>query len=299
MRVIIAGGSGFLGRALTERLRTRGDVVKILTRHARPERTDEVTWTPDGRAGEWRTIVDDADAVINLAGEGIADKRWTAARKRALRESRLLATQSLVAAIDAAATPPRLFISASGVGYYGFRGNELVDEQAAPGTDFLATLCVDWERAAHSASTRTRVVIARNGIVLDAAGGALPRMALPFKLGVGGPIGSGNQYLPWIHLADWIGLAEWMLDGGGEPGPFNATAPEPVTNRDFSGALGRALHRPSVVPVPAVALRLAVGELAESLLTGQRAIPAHAQRLGFRFRFPTIEAALRDLFQHA
>lgn len=296
MRVVIAGGSGFLGKALAERLRSRGDTVSILTRRPRLEHADEVAWTPDGRAGDWRKVVDQAGAVINLAGEGIADKRWTAARKHALHESRMRSTGSLVAAIAAAATPPPLFVSASGVGYYGFRGDELVDEQSAPGSDFLATLCVEWERAAQAASARTRVIVTRNGVVLHPSGGALPRMALPFKLGVGGPIGSGAQYLPWIHLADWIALVEWWIDGGGEAGAFNATAPEPATNRQFSRALGHALHRPAIMPVPAFALRLAVGELAESLLTGQRAVPAHAQRLGFSFRFPTIEGALRDLY---
>ncbi len=235
--------------------------------------------------------------MINLAGEGIADRRWTAARKVALRESRLRATTSLVAAINAVSTPPRVLISASGVNYYGPHGDERVDETTPPGHDFLATLCVDWERAAQAASARTRVVITRNGVVLHPSGGVLERMALPFKLGVGGVVGSGRQYMPWIHREDWIELIAWFIDQRAEDGPFNATAPEPATNRDFSHALARALHRPALFPVPGFALRLAVGEIADILLTGQRVVPARALAGGFTFRFPTIEAALTDVFK--
>ena len=294
MHVVITGGSGFLGQALAARLRP-SRTVKILTRHPRPGAADDVGWTPNGGTGDWSRVVDGAEAVINLAGEGIADRRWTRARKVALRESRLLATTSLVAAIDAVSTPPRVLISASGINYYGAHGDERLEEDAAPGTDFLATLCVEWERAAQAASSRTRVVMVRNGVVLDASKGALPRMALPFKLGVGGPLGSGRQYLSWIHRADWVELIVWLMEHD-ETGAFNGTAPEPVTNRDFSRALGRALHRPAIFPVPGFALRLAVGELADMLLTGQRVVPAHALAGGFRFQFPTIEAALSDLF---
>jgi len=296
MHVVIAGGTGFLGRPLAARLR-QGRAVKILTRHPRAGIADEVRWSPDGSAGEWSRALDGADAVINLAGEGIADRRWTAARKHALRESRLRATASLVAAIDEVSTPPRVLISTSGVNYYGPHGDERLDEATPPGGDFLATLCVDWERAAQAAATRTRVVITRNGVVLHPSGGALKRMALPFKLGVGGVIGSGRQYMPWIHLADWIELMVWLIERTAADGPFNATAPEPATNRELSHALARALHRPAIFPVPAFALRLAVGELADVLLTGQRVVPARALANGFTFRFPTIEAALDDLFR--
>jgi uncharacterized protein (TIGR01777 family) len=294
MHVVIAGGSGFLGGALAARLRP-SRTVKILTRRPRPGAADDVGWTPDGSTGDWRGVVEGAEAVINLAGEGIADRRWTPARKAALRDSRLRATGSLVAAIDAASTPPRVLVSASGVNYYGAHGDERLEEDAPPGTDFLATLCVEWEGAAQAARARTRVVTVRNGVVLDASKGALPRMALPFKLGVGGRVGSGWQYLSWIHRTDWVELIVWLMEHDAT-GPFNGTAPEPVTNRDFSRALGRALHRPALFPVPGFALRLAVGELADMLLTGQRVVPAHALARGFRFRFPTIDAALSDLF---
>jgi uncharacterized protein len=295
MHVVVAGGSGFLGRALVARLRN-DRTVKVLTRQPRPGEPDDVPWAPDGTAGSWAHVIEGAQAIVNLAGEGIADRRWTDARKAALRTSRLDATRSLVAAIDAASTPPAILVSASGVGYYGFRGDEVLDEQAPPGTDFLAKLCVEWEAAARAASGRTKVAVVRSGLVLDPSGGALKRMLLPFKLGVGGPIGSGRQYFPWIHRADWVGLVAWLVDRT-PTDRFNATAPETVTNGEFARALGRALHRPAVLPVPAFALRLALGELSDALLTGQRPIPAHAQALGFTFNFPTIEGALRDLFR--
>ncbi len=297
MRVVIAGGSGFLGRALTDRLRP-GSTVQTLTRRPQPGRQDEIAWTPDGSVGKWSRVIDGADAVINLAGEGIADRRWTVARKAALRDSRLRSTASLVAAIDAVATPPRVLISASGVNYYGPHGDEVVDETTPPADDFLARLCIEWEAAAQAARPRTRVVVVRNGAVLDPSGGALKKMALPFKFGVGGRVGSGRQYMSWIHRDDWVGLILWLIERSTEDGPFNATAPQPATNQDLSRALGRALHRPSIFPVPAIVLRLAVGELADSvLLAGQRVVPARALAGGFTFRFPTIEAALTDLFR--
>jgi uncharacterized protein (TIGR01777 family) len=268
-----------------------------------------VAWNPDGSSGEWIATVDGAHAVINLAGEGIADRRWSAARKTALRNSRLHATHSLVAAIQQAATPPRVFVSASGVGYYGARDDEPLSEDAPAGADFLSALCVEWEQAAQSASGRTRVALVRSGLVLEPSGGALKRMLLPFKLGAGGPIGSGRQYFPWIHRDDWVRLVVWIIDRNAAPldtvkrldpaGPFNAVAPGTITNAEFAHALGRALHRPAVLPVPAFALRLALGELAESLLTGQRPIPAHAQALGFQFQFPNIDAALKDLLKQS
>lgn len=295
MHVVIAGGSGFLGHALAARLRADGDSVTILTRHTRPRTPEEVHWPADGSVGPWAQILESADAVVNLAGENISGKRWSPARKAALRDSRLLATSSLVDAIMAAETPPRVLISASGVNYYGAHGSERLDERTPPGTDFLATLCVEWERTARAASARTRVAIVRNGVVLHPSGGALPKMVLPFRFGAGGHVGTGQQYLAWIHLTDWIELVLWLIDRPDE-GAFNATAPEPATSREFARALGRALHRPSLLPVPGFALRLAVGELADLLLTGQRVVPARALAGGFAFRFPTIEAALDDLF---
>jgi uncharacterized protein (TIGR01777 family) len=297
VRILVAGGSGFLGQALVQRLRRGGHDVGILTRRARPGAADHIVWTPDGTAGEWHRAVDGADAIVNLAGEGIADARWTNARKQALRESRILSTRSLVSAMRAATTRPHVFVSASGIGYYGDRGAALVTEDTPAGADFLATLCVEWEREAQAASDLTRVAMLRSGLVLHASGGALGRMLLPFRLGIGGRLGSGAQYLPWIHRDDWTHMVEWMLQTSSVEGAMNVTAPQPVTNAEFTRTLGRALRRPTVLPVPAAALRLVFGELADTLLTGQRAIPQRGERLGFRFQYANIDDALQQLLR--
>ena len=267
----------------------------MLTRRPRIGQAHEIAWTPDGTVGSWAAALASADAVINLSGEGIADRRWTEERKRALADSRLLSTRSLVAAINRQATPPRVFVSGSGIGYYGDRGDELLTESASPGADFLARLCVDWEREAEQASAVTRVAIVRTALALHSSGGALARMLLPFKLGVAGRLGSGQQYFPWIHRRDWVALVNWLIATAEARGAFNAVAPTPVTNAEFTRTLGRVLRRPTILPAPAFALRLALGELADSLLTGQRAIPARAEEMGFRFQFRELEPALRDL----
>lgn len=293
MRVVLAGGSGFLGRALHTSLRDAGHTVLVLTRTAK--RPDDVAWTPDGTSGPWARTLDGADAVVNLAGEGIADARWTDQRKAALRSSRLLSTRSIVAACGTVPTPPSVFVNASGVGYYGARGSEVITEDAPPGNDFLAGLCVAWEAEAEGAAQITRVVRARNGLVMHPSGGALAKMVLPFRLGVGGRIGSGTQYLPWIHLADWLALTTWLITTPDARGAFNVTAPVPATNAEFTRALGAAVHRPTILPVPSIALRVALGELADTLLTGQRAVPRRAADMGFTFRYPDIGPALSDL----
>jgi uncharacterized protein (TIGR01777 family) len=235
--------------------------------------------------------------VVNLAGAGIADARWTGARKKILRDSRILATRSLVNAIHSAARPPAVLVSSSGIGYYGDRGSELVTEDTPHGRDFLADLCVDWEREAEAASNATRVALLRNGLVLHPSGGALGKMLLPFRFGLGGRLGPGTQYLPWVHLDDWLGLTTTLIATADARGPFNITAPTPASNAEFTRALGAALRRPAILPVPATALRIALGELADTLLTGQRAIPHRAERMGFTFRFRGIEPALLDLLQ--
>lgn len=297
MKVLLAGGSGFLGRALRGRLIADGHAVANLTRRARPAASGDITWTPDGTAsGDWAKAIDDADAVVNLAGEGIADGRWNEARKRSIVESRLVSTRSLVAAFRQTAKPPSVFVSASAVGYYGPRGGEMVTEATPPGTDFLADVCVQWERAAEQASPVTRVAVVRTGIPLHPEGGALGKMLLPFRLGVGGAIGSGKQFMPWIHRDDWANLVRWVIMQPAARGAFNATGPEPVRNAEFARALGRALRRPAILPVPGIALRIVFGEIAEILLTGQRAIPARALEMGFIFRFFKLEDALADLF---
>lgn len=295
MRVILAGGSGFLGRALQRRLRDSGASVAVLTRQPRPDVADDIGWTPDGSAGPWARSLEGADAIVNLSGAGLADQRWTDARKQELVSSRILPTRSLVAAIATLSARPAVFVAGSAVGYYGARGDEMITETEPPGSDFLATLCVDWEREAERASSLTRLVIVRTAPALHPEGGALAAMLLPFRLGVGGRLGSGTQYMPWIHLDDWVGLVELLMRDDRARGAFNVASPQPVTNAEFTRALGEALHRPTIVPMPAFALRLLLGELANSLVTGQRAVPARAEALGFRFRFPALEDALDDL----
>jgi hypothetical protein len=307
MTIVLAGGSGFLGRSLADALAADGHAVLVLSRQGQaampghapaPGRVESLRWRAEGSVGPWSAALDGADALVNLAGESIAARRWSAAQKTRLADSRLAATRSLVAAIAGADRPPRVFVSASAIGYYGNRGEETLSETSTPGDDFLADLCVRWEREAErAASAQTRVVTIRTGIVLDPAGGALAQMLPPFKMFVGGPLGSGRQYMSWIHHADWQALARWAIDTEAVSGPINATAPEPETNADFSRALGRALHRPSLLPAPAFALRLLLGEMAGPLLlASQRVLPAKPQALGFQFTHPRLDAALASLF---
>jgi uncharacterized protein len=299
MRIVIAGGTGFLGSALTAALRADGHDVVVLTRQTGTLPPGLASWTPDGTAGAWARVVDGADAVINLAGAPLDEKRWTESRKRMLAESRILATRSLAVAISEAVRPPVLFLSSSAVGYYGPRAAEPVTESDSPGSDFLARLVVQWEdEATAAASNGTRVVLLRSGIVLAPDGGALARMLPPFRLGVGGPFGNGRQYMSWIHRQDWIDLARWLLTRDDARGPINATAPAPEPNAAFAATLARVLRRPHLLRAPAFALRLALGEMADAaLLTGQRVVPARAQALGFRFQWPALEPALRDLLR--
>src|SRR5262245_57789560 len=268
MRIVIAGGSGFLGTALSARLAKDGHAVVTLTRNATEARSPGLVryaeWTPNGDTGPWAREIDGADAVINLAGAGLADKRWTAARKRVLRDSRVNSARSLLGAMRAASRAPSVFMQASGVGYYGaFIDGPELDETASPGDDFLASLCVAWEAEAQPATAMgCRVIWLRSAVVLSLHGGALPKMLLPFRLLVGGPLGSGSQYLTWIHLDDWTGMVTWALNNPSVAGPLNVSAPHPVTNADFSAAVGRAIHRPHWIAVPPLALRLVVAEMA-------------------------------------
>lgn len=309
MKIVIAGGGGFLGRALTRVLLAEGHAVSILGRGASgsgatgadelpPRRSvDRAAWSPDGTVGPWASVLDGADAVVNLAGESLAAGRWSGAHKTRILESRVLATRSLVGAIRSVAKPPRVFISGSAVGYYGSRGDEVVTEDAGPGPDFLAGVCAAWEREATGARTAVqRLIVVRTSLVLDRGEGALPRMLTPFRLFAGGPVGSGRQYVSWIHRDDWVALMRWALLDGAVDGPLNATSPNPVANAEFARILGHVIARPSVVPTPAIAIKLALGEMGESLLlSSQRVIPARAIALGFAFRFPDLDAALRDV----
>jgi uncharacterized protein (TIGR01777 family) len=300
MKIVIAGGSGFLGRALAEELSRQGRDVLVLTRATLTAASTRsirfANWNPR-QDGAWTTEIDGADAVVNLAGESIAAKRWSPAQKQRILESRVQATSALAAAIRAARHPPTVFVSGSAVGYYGPLGDEIVTETRPAGSDFLATVCQRWEsEALQGASAATRVACIRTGLALEKDGGAFPRMLLPFRFGAGGPLGSGRQYWPWIHRDDWVALVAWMIDTPAAAGPINATAPTPVTNAEFTRTLGRVLHRPAFMPAPAFALRIALGEMADALLlSGQRAVPAAAQQLGFTFRFTDLEAALRSI----
>jgi uncharacterized protein (TIGR01777 family) len=276
---------------LAEVLTSRGDRVSVLTRRPRPDRPTDLAWTPDGEAGAWAQALAGVDVVVNLAGEGMAEGRWTNRRKAALRDSRIAATASLVKAVHRVTGGPRVFVSASGVGYYGPRGDEPIHEDTAAGTDFVAEMAAAWEAAARPAADVGRLVLLRTGLVLGREG-ALAQMRLPFSLGLGGRLGSGRQWMPWIHVDDWAALTAMLIANTHATGAFNLTAPQPATNADFTRALGRALHRPAVIPMPGFALRLALGEMADLLLTGQRAVPAKAQALGYAFRYPVLADAL-------
>lgn len=300
MRTIITGGSGLIGRALAAELAAQGHEVVALSRAPEqvkglPSGVRAARW--DGRTAQgWAELANGAKAIVNLAGESLASSRWTPERRRAIQESRIQAGQAVVEAIHAAAQPPEVLIQASAVGYYGPRGSEQVTEATPPGADFLAKVCLAWEAstAAVDAYNVRRAVI-RTGIVLSRAGGALPRLLLPFRLFAGGPLGSGAQWYPWIHLRDEIAAIRFLIDTPAASGPFNLAAPQPLTNAQLSRVIGRVLGRPSILPAPAFALRLVLGDMASVILDGQRATPQRLLGLGFSYRFPDAETALRDL----
>lgn len=294
MTIVISGGSGFLGRKLAKRLAVDGHSVRLLTR--REGIPDSIVWNPDGTPGTLPGHLEGVDAVINLAGEPLPDKRWSAARKEQLRSSRILSTRTLASAVGACARPPRVFVSGSAIGYYGAHGDEPVTEVTPPGSDFLARVCVEWEQEARAAARpATRLAIVRTGMVLAADGGALTSMLPPFRLGLGAKFGSGDQYMSWIHADDWTAMVAWLIQNDRAAGAFNATAPSPVTNRAFTRTLGRVLRRPAILHVPGFVLRAALGEMAGMVLNGQRVLPAHAEHLGFRFTHRTLEPALQSI----
>jgi len=298
VRVAVTGATGTIGRALVEALLDRGDAVTVLTRN--PARA--AATLPDTHAVEWRDPVSEPapadalngrDAVVHLAGEPIA-QRWSADVKRRIQESRELGTRNLVAGLRAAEPRPRVLVSQSAVGYYGPRGDERLDESAPPGSDFLAGVVVAWEREARAAEELgVRVVNTRTGVVLSESGGALARMLPPFKLGMGGPVAGGRQYMPWIHLDDVVGVMLRAIDDDSLSGAINLAAPEPVTNKELSRTLGRVLVRPAITPVPGFALRLLYGDMASIVTSGQRAVPARLMELGYEFEHPQLHEALR------
>jgi uncharacterized protein len=300
MRLLVTGASGFLGSAVCDALLARGDETVGLTRD--PERARQgnptVTWHAWNPAAERppASALEGVDGVVNLVGEPI-DQRWTEAAKQRIRDSRGRSTKNLVDAISATEPRPKTLVSQSAVGYYGDRGEAVVDESTGPGSTFDAEVCVAWEAAAREAETvGVRVVVVRSGLVLDPEHGLLKQLLLPFKLGVGGPLAGGGQYMPWIHVDDEVRLLLWALDTDAASGTYNATAPNPVTNREFSKALGRVLGRPAVVPVPKLALKARFGgELGEVAAGGQRTVPRRALDAGFEFRHPELEPALSDL----
>lgn len=291
--IAITGATGLIGAALVERLRAHGHTVRRLVRSPRDAREGDVVW--DAERSELATpALRGVDAVVNLAGAPIA-KRWTAERRRDIRNSRVAGTQSLARAIAAMEPRPRVLLNASAVGYYGSRGDEVLSESSAPGSGFLAGVTVEWERAtAAAAEAGVRVVLLRTGVVLSAEGGALAKMLPPFRLGMGGPLGSGEQWMSWIALEDHLHAMEHALFVDSVSGPVNLVSPNPVRNLHFATTLGRVLTRPAVIPVPAMALELLYGEMArETILASQRALPAALSASGFDFQYPTLEGALR------
>ncbi len=303
MKVVLAGGTGFIGSALIDALLKRGDKVVLLTRdpaaalHRWDAKVDARLW--NGRdPGPWVMTLDGADAVINLAGESVAGGRWTPERKLALIRSRVDSTRDLIAGIKTAQERPLVLVNASAVGYYGTDPLGECAEDAPRGSDFLAALCGQWERDARDAEKlEVRVVMTRFGVVLGKDGGALAKMLPPFKLGLGGPLGSGRQPFPWVHIDDVVGAILFAVDDARLAGPVNVVAPDAKTNAEFTKALGRALHRPAFLPAPGFALRLALGEMASMLLGGQRAVPKKLLERGYKFRHPSLDEALAALFE--
>jgi uncharacterized protein len=302
MNIVVTGGTGFIGRALCTTLSRCGHTVVILTRNAeaayRLSGTHVTVIEWNGRdGGTWEQSLEGADAVVNLAGQSIADARWTDAQKRLLLDSRVLPTRLLVEAMSRRSLKPRVLISASGIGFYGASDDRLFDEGSARGTGFLADLCLAWEaEAMRAAEFGTRVVLLRTGMVLEADGGALSKMVLPFRLFVGGPIMPGTQWVSWIHRRDHIGLIQWALANNRMSGPLNAVTPEPMIMTAFCRKLARALHRPSWFPVPEFMLKLALGELGSLMTTGQRVTPRKAIEGGYVFHHPTLDSALQAIF---
>ncbi len=297
MRVVIAGGTGFIGKSLITQLLAAGDSVTLLTRSGRiaPEFKDKVSAQPwDGKtSGNWERVMNEADAVINLCGEGIANKRWSEKQKALLRASRIDSTRAIVRAIRSAEVKPKVLVNASAVGFYGWVAEDEVDEKYPQGKGFLAKLCADWEATAREVETLgLRLVLPRIGIVLGPEKGALQKMIPPFNFFLGGPLGSGQQWFPWVHVQDVVSLVIFSIKKDVLSGPVNACAPYPVRMSEFCKTLGRSLNRPSWIPVPSWVVKLLLGEMSEMILVGQRAVPRVALKNSFKFRYSFLESAL-------
>lgn len=301
-RVVITGATGGIGQALSAALRGRGDEVVALSRdeararQALGEGVETATWSDPTGSAPPAGALRGADAVVHLLGEPVA-QRWTEESKARIRDSRVLSTRQLVGALSDLPSQerPAVLVSQSATGYYGPQDARELDEDAPPGNDFLAGVVVAWEGEAQAAESLTRVVRTRTGVVLSPSGGALAQMLPFFRLGIGGPVAGGKQYVPWVHLDDVVAALLFAVDEAGAAGAINVTAPHPVSNAELSRALGRALHRPAILPVPALALRLLYGEMAQIVTTGQRVLPRRLEELGFGFRHPEVEPALRDV----
>ncbi|MCO7572238.1 TIGR01777 family oxidoreductase [Pseudomonas chlororaphis] len=296
MHILLTGGTGLIGRALCRYWQAQGHQLSVWTRH--PEKVAALCG-PQVRAIRTLQELDQAplDAVINLAGAPIADRPWTHKRKALLWSSRIALTETLLAWLESREHKPRVLVSGSAVGWYGDGGERELSEDSPPvNEDFASQLCIAWEETAQRAEAMgVRVALVRTGLVLSAEGGFLSRLLLPFKLGLGGPIGSGRQWMPWIHIDDQIALIDFLVHQDEARGPYNACAPKPVRNCEFAKSLGRVLHRPALMPLPAFVLRLALGELSLLLLGGQRAVPARLLEAGFTFQFTDLSAALDDI----
>ncbi len=303
MRILVSGSTGFLGSSLIDVLERGGHTILCLMRpdtrkgDANSARAQTVRWDPV--RGEFDAVAaEGADALVHLAGASIADGRWNAARKNLLRTSRIEATRHLIGALSKLQRPPRVIVASSAIGYYGNRGDETLTESSAPGGDFLSALCREWEaETARGTEFSARVVMLRFGVILAAHGGALPRMALPFKMGAGGRLGSGRQWMSWLTLPEAVRMIRFALSNSGLVGPANAVAPKPIQNADFTRILAKTLHRPALFPAPAFALRLALGEMADALLlVSQRVKPSKLEQAGYQFAQPELAAALAAIY---
>ncbi len=301
MRILLAGGTGTIGRRLVEHLIRHGHALTVLSRQeyrpaSLPAKLTFVQWDARTAAG-WGQHIEEVDAVVNLAGAGLADARWTDERKKLIRDSRVQAGQALVEAIGAANRKPKVLIQSSAVGYYGVdRDSQAITEESGPGNDFLAEVCQAWEASTREIEAMgVRHVIIRSGVILDPQGGAFPKMAVPYRFMAGGPIGSGRQWMSWIHYIDEVDTVRFLLEHEAASGPFNLTAPNPVTSREFARTLGQVMHRPALAPAPAFVFKLAFGEMATVLLDGQRVLPGRLEALGYSFKFPHLAEALQSI----
>lgn len=300
MHLLITGGTGLIGQRLIDQLLPQGYTITVLSRRSlRPPRLPNsvnfAQWDASSAAG-WGHLLEEVDGVVNLAGAGVADSPWTKARKQLIRESRLLAGQAVVEAINAAKNKPRVLLQASAVGYYGSDETATMTETSPPGDDFLANVCQDWENSVKPVEALgVRVVYLRTGVVLDPRGGAFPKLMLPFRMFVGGPLGNGLQWMSWIHHQDQTAIIRFLLENDSLSGPVNLVAPDPLRNADFAKLLGKVMQRPAVAPAPGFIIRTVMGEMSTIVLDGQRVLPEKLSAAGYQFIYPQAEAALREL----